>query len=321
MGETTVNREYKDRLFKIIFGRQDHKEWTLSLYNALHGTNYDNVEDVEINTLEDAVFMGMKNDVSYIFNDTMNIYEQQSSICPNMPIRGLMYAGRLYDKYIKLHGLNIYGRRQVSLPVPKLVVFFNGPDDTEDEKELLLSDAFSNETKGSSDISVRVRMLNINQGHNKALLEACKVLNEYSWFVSEVRKNAGAMGIEDAVDLAINEMPSESELKAFLEGNRAEVKMSCLTEYDEEATMRAFREEAMEEGMEAGMKAGMEEGQDLHLIEQICKKIAKGKNISTIADEVEEDEQTVDELVKVIMTFEAGNLDIKEIYMKWKGLK
>ena len=260
MGETTVNREYKDRLFKIIFGRQDHKEWTLSLYNAIHGTDYDNVEDVEINTLEDAVFMGMKNDVSYIFNDTMNLYEQQSSVCPNMPIRGLMYAGRLYDKYIKLHSLNIYGGKQVSLPVPKLVVFYNGIDDMEDEKELLLSDAFSEETKYSSDIEVRVRMLNINQGHNKALLEACKILNEYSWFVNEIRRNAKTMSVEDAVDKAINAMPSESELKSFLEGNRAEVKMSCLTEYDEEEHMRLVRRDARAEGRKEGREEGREEG-------------------------------------------------------------
>lgn len=127
------------------------------------------------------------------------------------------------------------------------------------------------------------------------------------------------MSIGDAVDNAINAMPSESELKSFLEGNRAEVKMSCLTEYDEEAVMRALRQEAIEDGREEGIKEGIKEGENLHLLDQICKKVAKGKNVATIADEVEEDEETVDKLVNVIMTFDAGNHDTKEIYMKWKG--
>lgn len=54
-----VNMKYKDRLFKLVF--REKKE-LLKLYNAISGANYDNPEDLEINTLEDVVYMGMKND-------------------------------------------------------------------------------------------------------------------------------------------------------------------------------------------------------------------------------------------------------------------
>lgn len=59
-----VNREYKDRLFKYIFGREENKAWALSLYNAINGTNYTDENSIELTTIDDALYMGMKNDVS-----------------------------------------------------------------------------------------------------------------------------------------------------------------------------------------------------------------------------------------------------------------
>lgn len=88
-----TNREYKDRLFKFIFGNPDHKEWTLSLYNAVNGSHYDDPSAITLNTIEDAVYMSMKNDVSFLIADTVNFYEQQSTFNPNMPMRFLIYAG------------------------------------------------------------------------------------------------------------------------------------------------------------------------------------------------------------------------------------
>ena len=255
MGETRINKQNKDRLFKFLFGRSENKKWTLSLYNAINGTHYKDPEEIDINTIEDVIYMGMKNDVSYILRDMMSIYEQQSTICPNMPVRQMMYAGRLYDKYIKQHGLNIYGRRQIHLPVPRLVVFYNGRDEEPDEKELNLSDAFAESKRDLADITVRTRMININCGHSKRLLEACEVLKEYSWFVNTVRTNCINMDTEAAVGKAIDDMPENYELKEFLESHRTEVVMSCLTEYDEEATMRMFADEAREEGRKEGRKA------------------------------------------------------------------
>lgn len=218
------NREYKSRLFSFIFGREENKCWTLSLYNAIHDTSHDNLSDITINTIEDIVYMGMKNDLSILVSETvslyksMDLYEQQSSYNPNMPIREFMYAGKLYDKFIYLAKLNRYSKKLIPLPLPKLVTFYNGTDEKEDEVVLLLSDAFKeeirqniihryNESKekpdaaaisaevdqifqeANPDIEVRVRMININYGHNRKVLSACKPLEEYAWFVSQVREN------------------------------------------------------------------------------------------------------------------------------------
>lgn len=88
-----VNREYKDRLFKLVFRE---KKDLLELYNAINDTEYDNLDDIEINTLEDVVYMGMKNDISFLVTDVLNLYEHQSTFSPNLPLRGLLYFADLY---------------------------------------------------------------------------------------------------------------------------------------------------------------------------------------------------------------------------------
>ena len=280
MEEFAVNREHKDRLFKFIFGRAENRKWTLSLYNATSGSHYNDPEEIEINTIEDVIYMGMKNDVSYILQDTMNIYEQQSTSCPNMPVREFLYAGKLYDKYIKSRGLNIYGNRQIQLPIPKLVVFYNGREEAPDEQILELADAFAEEKRELADLTVRVRMININYGHNTEIMEACGSLRDYAWFIQEIRRNSLSMDIESSVDKAINEMDPGAELKSFLIEHRSEVKMSCLTEYDEEATMRMFARDAREEGIEEGLKEGLKAGKmstalNLHQMGMTDSDIAK----------------------------------------------
>ena len=82
---TKINREHKDRLFTFLFGEKGHKEWTLSLYNAVNGTDHMDPDNIEFTTMEEAVYMGMKNDVSFTLCHVMNVYEQQSSYNPNMP--------------------------------------------------------------------------------------------------------------------------------------------------------------------------------------------------------------------------------------------
>ena len=179
--------QYKDRLFSFIFGNDAHKEWTLSLYNAVNGTSYDDPEQIVITTIREALYLGMHNDVSFMISDQMNMYEQQSTFNPNMPLRMLQYAGSLYEKDITLRGRNKYSRRIVPLPVPKLVVFYNGPECEADERTLLLSDAFDAARRDEADIQVRVRMINVNHGHNRALMAACRPLTEYAWVVDRIR--------------------------------------------------------------------------------------------------------------------------------------
>lgn len=246
---TGVNREYRDRLFKFIFGNPNNKEWTLSLYNAVNGSNYKDTDDIQFNTIESAVYMSMKNDVSFLIEDTMNFYEQQSTFNPNMPVRFLIYAGMAYSRYTQANrSYRRYSTVQQKVPAPRCICFYNGTADKDDRITLKLSDSFDKDMQ--SDIQVTVTMFNINFGRNKELLDQCRPLKEYSWFVNEVRVNKISAGnLENAIDAALEKMPDDFLIKPFLLENKAEVRNMCITEYDEERTLAEQREEGREEGV------------------------------------------------------------------------
>lgn len=248
--EEKVNREHKDRLFCFIFGREENKKWTLSLYNAVNGTDHKDIDDIEITTMGDYIYMGMKNDVSFIISSEISLYEHQSTYNPNMPVRQLMYLGRQYDKYIKRTGQNEYSSKTMILPIPRLAVFYNGHEDMGD-MVLKLSDSFPKGCDPArSDVDVRVHMYNIRPQYGSGLLNECKSLSEYSWFIEEIRTNNEIMEIDRAVDKAIQDMPRNYEIKGFLMANQSEVKNMCITEYNEAETMQMFKEEGREEGRE-----------------------------------------------------------------------
>ena len=309
-----INTKYKDRLFSFIFGRPERKEWTLSLYNAVNGSSHTDPEEIEIVTMEDILYMGMKNDMSFLITDTANMYEQQSTYNPNMPVRKLMYAARLYDRYIHVNRLNIYSTKQIRLPVPKLVTFYNGMEEREDDI-LELKDAFLTEdgkpAENESDIQVRVRMININYGKNKELMGACRPLSEYAWFIAEIRRNNQGMDIETAVDSALEAMPEEFGLKKFLVANKAEVKQMCITEYNEAETMEQFREE------------GREEGEILRLIKMVYKKMLKGRTNEEIAEEVEESIELIGRIKEAVLEYKKnctdGEFDDKKVLEYYKN--
>lgn len=123
------NRRYKDRLFNFLFGTEEHREWTLDLYNAVNQTDYKDSSAIEITTIREVMYLGMHNDVSFLIFGDMNLYEQQSTFNPNMPLRFLQYVGNLYEKYVKQRKVNKYGSKLLSLPVPRLIVFYNGKMD------------------------------------------------------------------------------------------------------------------------------------------------------------------------------------------------
>ena len=245
-------REYKDRLFCYIFGSPEHRDWTLSLYNAVNGSNYTDPEQITIATLTQVVYMGMHNDVAFLIADEVNLYEQQSTYNPNMPLRLMQYTGNIYEKLITLQRRNKYGKTLIPLPVPKLVVFYNGTAEMPDETTLELSDAFPVEKRGEADIAVRVRMININKGKSPSLVTACQPLNEYTWLVDAIRQNERTLEPGAAIDAALDAMPRHFMLRPWLEANRVEVKKMLLTEYNETETMLLFKEEGRQEGRAEG---------------------------------------------------------------------
>ena len=265
---SNVNRKYKDRVFKFIFGNPENKAWTLSLYNAVNGSQYRNPEDIQFNTIEDAVYLGMKNDVSFIIRSEMNLWEHQSSFNPNMPMRFLMYGMQLYEKYIEASEYYLYSSSLQALPRPNCVCFYNGREEQPERQALKLSDAFG----GEGDIEVKVMMLNINYGKNRALMEACRPLKEYAWLVDRVRQHQKTLqNFEAALEAAIQEMPEDFEIHGFLVANRAEVRRMLLTEYDEEKVLAQERKEAENKVNERVATDMIRDGEPLAKIKKYSK--------------------------------------------------
>ena len=238
-----ANRIYKSRIFAMLFS--DRNE-LLKLYNAINGTSYDDPQLLQINTLENAVYMSMQNDVSFIIDMRLNLYEHQSTYSPNLPVRYLLYVADVYSDYTK--DMNLYGSRAVQLPTPKFVIFYNGEAEQPDRKELKLSELFTIPEPDPS-LELKAVMLNINKGHNRKLMETCKTLQDYAEYTSRVRTYAAEMSLDEAVERAITECIREGILADFLRKNRAEAKKVSIYEYDEERHMRQTREEGIEDGV------------------------------------------------------------------------
>ena len=245
-------RTYKDTIFRMIF---KEKRELLSLFNTINGTQYDNPDDLEINTLENVIYMSMKNDISCVLDMQLNLYEHQSTVNPNMPLRNLYYVARLYEKITLEH--DIYSAKQIKLPTPKFIVLYNGEAEQPERKELRLSDAFMTDT-GEINLELIVLQLNINSGYNRELAKNCKTLYEYIQYTERVRKYSREMPLKKAVERAVEECIREDILADFLKKNKAEVIHMSIFEYDEEKHMRTIREEGIEQGIEKGIEQGEE---------------------------------------------------------------
>ena len=221
------------------------KKELLELYNAVNGTWYDDPEKLTINTLENAIYMSMRNDLSFLIDSRLALYEHQSTYNPNLPLRYLMYISNIYSKMIK--DFNLYGSKPIKLPTPCFVIFYNGLSEQPDRQILKLSDIYEMQDKEVF-LELKAIMLNINAGHNKRLMEQCKTLRDYSIYVDKVRGYAKVMGLEEAVERSIKECIESDVLAEFLRNNRTEAKSVSIFEYDEEKHMRQTREEGRLEG-------------------------------------------------------------------------
>ena len=246
-----LNTKYKDRLFRLIF---HEKKELLELYNAVNESNYTNPDELEITTIEDVVYMGMKNDLSFIIGDEMNLYEHQSSVCPNLPLRGLFYFSSVYKSYIESVKRRLYSTLELEIPFPLYIVFYNGTEERPEREELKLSNLFIGNGKGKKpSLECTALVLNVNYGHNKELMERCKTLKQYAQFIAEIRRNlAYGMKAQEAVEEAVNECIKNDILADILRKNRGEIVDSILTEWDEDE----YRDYLKEEGIKIGEERG-----------------------------------------------------------------
>ena len=250
--QMTTNRNYKDTVFRMLFS--DRKN-LLSLYNAISGAHYDDPEKLEIVTLENAIYMGMKNDLAFIIDTNLFLYEHQSTYNPNMPLRDLFYISSEYQKLVDHKSL--YSSTLLKIPAPQFIVFYNGTEKETDSWVNHLSESFEN-LSGKPKLELEVLTLNINEGHNEELMEQCETLREYAQYVHCVRKYAKELELNEAVKLAVDECIRNNILSEFLRANKSEVISMSIFEYDKEEEERKLRKAEFEAGVAAGFNNGID---------------------------------------------------------------
>ena len=267
--QLTTHRNYKDTVFRMLFS--DRKN-LLSLYNAVSGSHYDDPEKLEIVTLENAIYMGMKNDLAFIIGTDLFLYEHQSTYSPNMPLRDLFYISSEYQKLVDHKSL--YSSCLLKVPAPQFIVFYNGTEKKKDHWVNHLSEAFEN-LSGEPKLELEVLTLNINEGHNEELMEQCQTLREYAQYVNCVRKYAEELELNEAVKLAVDECIRNNILSEFLRANKSEVISMSIFEYDKEEEERKLRKAEYEAGVADGLNTAKKDAAiafaELHVpIEQIA---------------------------------------------------
>ena len=275
------NREYKSDVFSMLM---EDKNNALSVYNVLNGTNLTNPDEVEIQTLDKGVSLTVRNDAAFVVDASLSVYEHQSTVCPNMPVRNLVYYTTIVSEYLRKK--NIFGRKLVKIPVPKFVVFYNGDEDQPSEYEMKLSDAFEKKVE-NPELELVCKVYNINFGKNKDILDRCQILREYMTFVDYVRFYHKEQNFEDlciAINRAIDRCINEGVLKDFLQKNRAEVIKVTQLDYTFDRQVMLEREDAREEGREEGRDEGREEGREEERELMALKMVRANKPVEEIAE-------------------------------------
>ncbi len=256
------NREYKDSLFVDLFYQDETaKKNLLSLYNALHDTNYKDETIIRKVKIDDVLYKNFKNDISCEVNGQVLVFgEHMSTINRNMPLRCLMYVGRAYEQLVDSKAR--YRTTLVKIPTPEFYVFYNGEKEQPLEQVLSLSDAFMNPA-GENSVELKVKVININSDKAHGILDKCGILKEYSQFISTVRKYSEE---ESAIKKAIKECIEKGILADYLKRKGSEVENMLIAEYSYEEDIQVKQEEARQEGILQGIQQGVQQGVQQGLI-------------------------------------------------------
>ena len=287
------NRQYKSDVFSMLL---EEPKNALEVFNAVNGTDYDDPSKVEIYLLDKGVSLSIYNDASFILDMNLSLYEHQSTYNPNIPLRNLIYVANLLQKIVSKRDL--YGSRLIKIPTPRFAVFYNGAEQRPEVEELRLSTAFEN-SMDEPEMELVCRVYNINQGQNMDLLERCKVLREYMYFVDKVRYYVKELGdeqenLETAIERAIDDCIENHILEEFLKSRRGEVVKVTQLDYTWERREELIRKEEYEEGLELGTQIGAQRS-ILSLLGEL----------GTVPDEIRQsittvtDEQLLDKLLKL----------------------
>ena len=238
------NREYKDSLFVDLFYQDETaKKNLLSVYNALHDTEYQDENVIRKMKIEDVLHKNFKNDISFeIDGQVLVMGEQLSTVNLNIPLRCLLYVGRAYEQLIDKKAR--YRTTLVKIPTPEFYTFYNGQKDQPLEQELKLSDAFINPV-GNNSAELKVKVININSDKAHELLKKCDILREYSKFIDTVRAYSGE---ESAIKKAIRECIDRGILAEYLKRKGSEVENMLIAEYSYEEDILVKQQEAEQQG-------------------------------------------------------------------------
>lgn len=258
--EVKEQKNYKDTVFRFLFS--DRKR-ALSLYNAINNTDYHDESLLEFNTLENAIYMNLHNDISFVIVNQIHLYEHQSTLPINLPLRDLLYIADILQKTIV--DKTIYSSKRLMIPNPNFIVFYNGQEKMSEHMELKLSDSFLVPTD-NPELELKVTVLNINAGMNERIKEKCPALKEYMQYVDKVREYNKIMPLKDAVVKAVDECIEQDILGEFLTKEKAEVVKMSIYEFDEEREMRLIREDEREIGREEGIDVGLRRSMALNKI-------------------------------------------------------
>lgn len=328
------NREYKSDVFSMLM--QD-KRRALELYNAMNDTDYDNPDEVEMVTLAGGISLSVRNDASFVVGDNLSIYEHQSTVCPNMALRSLIYFVAVIKERIsgrhrqivdddggnyadgRQHGRNIYGKSLIKIPTPKFVVFYNGAEKQPEEMTQYLSDSFEQKTD-DPELELKCKVYNINYGKNRAIMDECRWLDEYMMFVDKVREyhnNKDEEELEDDINKAIDYCIENDILKEFLSERRGEVTKVMALDYTFDKQLEMERAEAWNGGKKEGIEEGRIEGREEGRIEgreegEKIGKDAMGEAMSKLIKKLLED-GNIEEVRHVTSNSEYRDKLLKEL--------
>jgi hypothetical protein len=246
-----ANREHKSSVFTEFF---QEKSRLIELYNAVTNANYPANADIQINTLEDVLFMGRRNDISFLLDDTLVVLvEHQSTINLNMPLRFLLFMARIYERL--LDAVNLYKIRRVDIPRPEFIVLYNGKQEMPDQVKLRLSDAYKGNVSGQISLELEVAVYNINQGRNPQIMSRSRSLSDYAAVIAKIREyQAMYQSLDEAIRNAVLYCVKHGIMKEFLENYGSEVLNMLNVEFNLEDALAVRFEEGREEGREEGVR-------------------------------------------------------------------
>ncbi|MGP1440404.1 MAG: Rpn family recombination-promoting nuclease/putative transposase [Treponema sp.] len=248
------NRQYQDSVFVHLFTHYLKK--LLAVCKALDPSIKS--EEIELITLENTLYTGLKNDISCkVENKLIFLIEHQSTVNENMPLRCLQYIGRVFEKILEMR--ERYARLLIKIPTPEFYVFYTGDENLPAIHELALSKAFIQETE-KPQLELIVKVINLNSKENNEFLDNCPILKEYAEFVrivKEMRVKYGKAGYDKAIRYCIK----HNILKDYIVENAKGIEGMLIAEYDYDLDIQVQREECYNAGILAGIQRGEARGE------------------------------------------------------------